>query len=51
MPEPRILAPRLPAPARALLRAERCVDRAAVWLVERRCFRAAEWLWRACRMW
>jgi hypothetical protein len=51
MPETRILAPRLPYTTRGLLRAERYVDRTACWLVERRHFRTAEWLWRACRMW
>lgn len=51
MPELRILSPRLPYATRVRLRAEYHVDGAAYWLIERRRFRAAVWLWRACRMW
>ncbi|MCZ4513498.1 hypothetical protein O3Q52_36205 [Streptomyces sp. ActVer] len=47
----RVLAPRLPRTTRVRLRAEHHIDGAAVWLIERRHFRVARWLWRVCRMW
>lgn len=51
MSEPRILSPRLPYTTRARHRAQRCIDAAAYWLIQRGRNRAAMWLWRACRMW
>ncbi|MER5750655.1 hypothetical protein [Streptomyces sp. NPDC002088] len=50
MPELRVLAPRLSLATRARLRAHHHIDGTAGWLVEHRCLRAAEWLWRVCRM-
>ncbi|NUO43675.1 MAG: hypothetical protein HOV82_16755 [Streptomyces sp.] len=46
----RVLSPRLPLTTRARLYAERRVDGMAAQLVEHGHIRAAEWLWRACRM-
>lgn len=51
MPDLHVLSPRLPLTRRARLRAEHHIDGAAYWLIERRHFRVAVWLWRACRMW
>lgn len=50
MPDLRVLSPRLPLAVRARLRAEYHIDGVAAWLIERRHFRAAMWMWRACRM-
>lgn len=47
----RVLSPRLPYATRLRLRAESIIDGAAYWLIVRRRFRVAVWLWRACRMW
>jgi hypothetical protein len=47
----RVLSPQLPILRRARLRAESRIDGAAYWLIVRRRFRVAVWLWRACRMW
>ena len=51
MPEPRVISPRLPLTRRARLRAEYHIDGTAYWLIVRRRFRVAVWLWRVCRMW
>lgn len=40
----------LPARTRARLAVQRRIDRTAAWLVDRGHYRAAERLWRACRM-
>lgn len=47
---PRLLTP-LPRRVRARLAAEHAVNRAGIWLVERKRYRAARWLWRAFGMW
>lgn len=46
----RIISPRLPATTRFRLAVEQRIDGAGGWLVERGHSRAAELLWRACRM-
>lgn len=47
------VVPLMPLPARVRLRlaAHRRIDRAAIRLVDHGHYRAAGWLWRACRMW
>jgi len=47
----RILSPRLPYRTRARLRAVGWIDRIGCMLVEHGHLRAAEWWWRACRLW
>ena len=51
MPDLQILSPRLPLSTRVRLRAEHCIDRVGGWLAGHGWPGAAEWLWRACRMW
>lgn len=51
MPEPRVLSPRLPLTTRAQLSIERRIDSIGGWLTGHGHCRAAELLWRACRMW
>jgi hypothetical protein len=46
-----VLSPRLPYRTRARLQAAGRIDRIAAGLVEHGHMRAAEWMWRACRMW
>ena len=46
---PRLMTP-LPRRVRARLAVTRAVDGAAIWLVDRKRFRAAEWLWHAFGM-
>jgi hypothetical protein len=46
----RLVAP-LSLRTRVRLGLECHIDRLGAWLVEHGHFRAAEWLWRACRMW
>ncbi|MEU8968113.1 hypothetical protein AB0D11_02360 [Streptomyces monashensis] len=51
MRDPRVLSPPLPLATRVRLRAEHHIDGIGGWLVEHGHYRAAIWLWRACRMW
>lgn len=51
MPDLHVLAPRLSVTTRGRLYAQSRVDGIAAQLVEHGRFRAAEWLWRTCRMW
>lgn len=46
----RILSPRLPLRTRAHLRVVVRIDRIGYTLVEHGHMRAAEWMWRACRL-
>jgi hypothetical protein len=46
-----VLLTPLPARVRMRLAVHRRINRVGFWLVERQHFRAAELLWRACRMW
>jgi hypothetical protein len=46
-----VLLTPLPARVRMRLAVHRRINRVGFWLVERGRFRAAAWLWRACRMW
>jgi hypothetical protein len=45
-----VLLTPLRARVRLRLAVHRRIDRVGFWLVERQHFRAAMWLWRACRM-
>jgi hypothetical protein len=47
----RILSPRLPYRTRARLRVQERIDGVGGWLAGHGYPGAAEWLWRACRMW
>ena len=51
MSDVRVLSLRLPIATRARRRFEHHITGIGAWLVDHGHCRAAEWLWRACRMW
>jgi hypothetical protein len=51
VPEPGVLAPRLPLAVRVRLTAASRIDGMAGWLCGHRRTDIAIWLWRVCRMW